>query len=96
MPSLEERVAYLEGKTEEHSGVVTDLRHSIRDLRDEVIRGFEQVDRRFEAMDRRFEAIDGRFNIINAKIDRQLVWVLGMMVTGFVTVIGALVGIVYR
>ena len=37
-----------------------------------------------------------RFEIIDAKIDRHFVWLMGMMVTGFITVIGALVGVVYR
>lgn len=37
-----------------------------------------------------------RFEIIDAKVDRHFVWLMGMMVTGFITVIGALVGVVYR
>lgn len=37
-----------------------------------------------------------KFDIIDAKIDRHFVWLMGMMVTGFITVIGALVGVVYR
>lgn len=37
-----------------------------------------------------------RFEIIDAKVDRHFVWLMGMMVTGFITVIGALVGVVDR
>jgi hypothetical protein len=40
--------------------------------------------------------ISRRFEVIDAKSDRHFVWLAGMMVTGFITVIGALVGVVYR
>lgn len=48
MPTLEERVAYLEGKTEDHSTVAADLRRTIRELRDEMIRRFEQADQKID------------------------------------------------
>jgi hypothetical protein len=48
MPSVEERVAYLEGRTEEHSTMIAEVRSDIRELRAEMIRRFEQTDRRFE------------------------------------------------
>ena len=37
-----------------------------------------------------------RSDLLDTKIDRHFVWLMGMMVTGFITVIGALVGVVYR
>lgn len=37
-----------------------------------------------------------RSDLLDAKTDRHFVWLMGMMVTGFITVIGALVGVVYR
>jgi chromosome segregation ATPase len=37
-----------------------------------------------------------RADLLDAKVDRNFVWLMGMMVTGFITVIGALVGVVYR
>ena len=40
--------------------------------------------------------MSGRFEVIDAKVDRHFVWLMGMMVTGFITVVGALVGVVYR
>lgn len=37
-----------------------------------------------------------RFASLDANVDRNLVWLAGMMVTGFIAIIGALVGTVYR
>jgi hypothetical protein len=54
MPTLEERVAYLEGKVEDHTAIILDVRASVRELREEMIRRFEQVDRRLETGERRF------------------------------------------
>ena len=53
----------------------------MRHFRDEMNRRFEVMDRRFEGMDRRFDAIDRRFT-----------WLVGMMVTGFLAVIGTVAG----
>ena len=68
MPTLEERVAYLEGQVSEHSQTLIEIRDSIRHLEhrfdarfEQMDRRFEQVDRRFEQMDRHFEQIEGRF-----------------------------------
>jgi hypothetical protein len=37
-----------------------------------------------------------RFAQIDAKVDRNFVWATGMMLTGFISVIGALIGVAYR
>jgi hypothetical protein len=95
MPSLEERVALLEGRVQEHGAFMTDLRasngelrESIRDLRAEMERRFDAIERRFdgrfEGIDRRFERIDGRFD----RMERHFAWLVGIVITGFVTVIG--------
>lgn len=36
MPSTDERVAYLEGKIEDHTGAVSELRADVRELRGEI------------------------------------------------------------
>ena len=92
MPNLDERVALLEGRVQEQAAHMTDLRgtggelrQEIRDLRQELqqsIAGLRQeMDRRFERMDQRFDAMDHRFT-----------WLVGMMVTGFLAVIGTVAG----
>ena len=47
MSSVEERVAYLEGRLEDHANAVGEVRSALGDFREEMIRRFEQVDRRF-------------------------------------------------
>ncbi len=82
MPAtLEERVAYLEGKVEEHSKVWSDLKDMMVNHDSKMIafeqridKRFEAIDRRFEVIDRRFEAIDRRFEVIDRRfevIDRR-------------------------
>ena len=91
MPTLEERVAYLEGKSEEHAAAIGEVRLDVRELRAEMIRRFEQVDRRFEQIDRRFEQIDGRFT----HMDNRFNWSVGLQFATLLAVI-ALLGSYYR
>jgi len=47
MGTLEERVAYLEGRGEEHAASLGEVRADIRDLRTEMNRRFDQMDTKF-------------------------------------------------
>jgi hypothetical protein len=49
MGSVEERVAYLEGRGEEHAASLGEVRADIRDLRAEMNRRFDQMDWRFDS-----------------------------------------------
>src|SRR5438034_8805161 len=100
MATLEERVAYLEGKVEEFIGLREALAHFEQrvdrrfdgfDRRFESIdRRFESIDRRFESIDRRFESVDRRFDALDDKLSRHFQWLLGLEITTLVAVIGAL------
>ena len=89
MQTLDERVAFLEGRVDEHSRGVDDMRALVVQLDGKVDRRidgldgrFEAVDRRFEAIDRRFEAIDRRFDAIDARfetIDRRFIALEGQI-----------------
>ena len=57
---------------------------------------FTSMDGRFTSIDARFTELTGRISSLDAKVDKHFVWLMGMMFTGFISVIGALVGIVYR
>ena len=64
---------------------------------------FTTIDTRFTSIDARFTSIDTRFTemsrliaSLDAKVDRHFVWLMGMMVTGFIAVIGALISVVYK
>ena len=83
MPTLEERVAYLEGQVSEQS-------HAQREIRDAVRSVEHRVDARFEAVDRRFDAVDRRIDSLDDKVSRQFVWMVGIQVTTLVAIVGAL------
>ena len=71
MPTLDERVAFLEGRVDEHSRGVGDMRALVVQLDGKVDRRIDGLDGRFEAIDRRFEAIDARFEAIDRRFDRR-------------------------
>jgi len=76
MPTLEERVAYLEGQVSEHSHTLIDIRDSIR-----------QLERRCEG---RFDTVDRRIEGLEDKMSRQFSWLVGIQVTTLVAIVGAL------
>jgi hypothetical protein len=68
VPTLEERVAFLEGRVEEHA-------RSTDGIRDALVHLEERMDRRFEAMDARFETLQAamlqRFDAMDARFDAR-------------------------
>ena len=56
-----------------------DKRFDAMDRRFEELR--EDMDKRFEAMDRRFEAVDRRFELIEGRMERQFLWLVGLLVS---------------
>ena len=87
MPTLEERVAYLEGQVSEQSHALLEVRDSVRHLEHRMDARFEAMERRFET---RFDAADRRLGGLEEKVSRQFVWVVGVQVTTFVAIVGAL------
>ena len=82
MGSLEERVAFLEGRVDEHSQLLHGIRESITSLEthldqrltafeERVDRRFEGVERRFEGVERRFEGLDQRLTTFEERVDRR-------------------------
>ncbi len=105
MATLEERVAFLEGKVQEHSRGLDGVREAVAHLELRMDRRFEGVDRRFESLERRLDALDQkldqRTDALNQKLDqrtdaldqklsRYFVWLVGVQVTTLVALAGAL------
>lgn len=82
--SLEERVAYLEGKVEEHS-------RAWEDLKDMIIHLDQKVDRRFEALDQK---VDRFREEIDRKFSRYFLWTIGIQVTVLLAIIGLLINLI--
>ncbi|RMH03039.1 MAG: hypothetical protein D6704_13155 [Nitrospirae bacterium] len=73
MPTLEERVAYLEGKVEEHSRGFGELRDLVIHLDHKVDRFREELANRIDALDQKIdrfrEELSSRIDNTNARID---------------------------
>ena len=90
MPTIEERVAFMEGQMSELSHGLIDLRDVVRHLEQAVRHLDQKVDTRFAQVDARFDLMDRRFAALDDKVSRQFVWVVGVQVTTLVAMIGAL------
>ena len=84
MPTIEERVAYLEGRVSEQGQILTEIRDAVRHLEQRFDARFEGHDQRFDGLKRsidvrfesferavnaRFDAVDRRFDIIDRRFE---------------------------
>ena len=76
MPTVEERIAYLEGRLEDHAGTVGTVRHDTADLRQLIQHLDHKVDRLFYNLD--------------SKVSRQFVWIVGIQVAVLLAIVGAI------
>jgi len=76
MATVEERLAFLEGRVGEHSRRIDGIRDAIVHLEERV--------------DRRFESVDMRLNGLDEKMTRYFVWSVGLQVTTLAAVVAAL------
>ncbi len=89
MPTIEERVAYLEGKVDEHSRGFAELREMIIHLDQKVDRFREELASHIDSLDAR---LNGRMDSLDAKFSRYFLWTIGIQITVLLAVIGALLG----
>lgn len=83
LQSLEERVACLEGKVEEHSRGFGKLREAIRHLD-------QKVDRIREELAARIGQVDLGIDALDQKVSRHFMWLVGIQIAVLLAVIGAL------
>jgi len=103
--SLEERVAYLEGKVEEQSRLGGELRELVIHLdqkvdrfREELVAANTVTNSRIDALDQRLssriDALDqrlsSRIDALDQKVSRQFIWLVGIQVAVLLAVVGAL------
>ncbi|MFN3479910.1 MAG: hypothetical protein ACK415_05950 [Thermodesulfovibrionales bacterium] len=97
MPAtLEERVAYLEGKVEEHSYAWRDLKDAIRETNERITHMEQKFDQRFAQIDQRFAQIDQRFAQIDQRIDKLFFFILATLASSLGAMISAIVSIFSR
>ena len=92
--TLEERVAYLEGKVEEHSRGYGELREMMIHLDQKVDQFREQLSGRIDALDQKVdrfrEELAGRIEALDQKMSRQFIWLVGIQIMVLLAVISAL------
>jgi hypothetical protein len=77
MATVEERLAKLEARVEEHPQMFVTMRETLVAFEHRMDARFDGIERRFDAVDRRFESIDRRFETL----DTKFVWLIGLYVT---------------
>jgi predicted nucleic acid-binding Zn-ribbon protein len=100
MPTLEERVAYLEGKVEELSGGYTQLRQDIHALDQKVDRFREELSGRIHALDQKVdrfrEELAGYVHALDQKFSRWFAWLAGFLITALLAQLGLLGAALFR
>ena len=91
MEDLDERVALLEGRIGEQSMRIDDVREAMASLEARFDRRFEHLEQR---LDQRFASLDQRLGALDAKVGRQFVTLVGLMVTALIAIIGGMGGII--
>jgi hypothetical protein len=96
--SIEQRVKIVEERMTDHSDLFKDIRQSLLQFEARVDRRFEQVEARLTALDQKFEArltgldqkMDGAFAALDRKIDNGVRWTSGIMLTGLIAIVAAI------
>lgn len=94
MPTIEERVAYIEGKVDEHSKAWVDLKDMIIHLEGRINALDQKVDRRIDALDGKVdrfrEELSGMIYALDQKFSRYFLWIIGIQVTTLLAIVAAL------
>ena len=90
MADIDDRVAWMEGRLEEQTMRIDDVRAAVRSLEERMDRRFDQLEQRFAAIDQRFTLVDQRFLGIDARLDKMT----NLLVALLVAVIGGMGGVI--
>jgi hypothetical protein len=107
MPTLEERVAYLEGRLGDHFAAVDDLRVTYREFRADANRQFgevrsevehlrDEMSRQFGDVSRQFGEVRGEARRLEDHVHQQFRWIVGVQVTSLIAVGSAVVGLYFK
>ena len=87
MPTVEERVAYLEGRLEDHAGTVGSVRQDVADLRQVVRQDVADLRQLVQHLDQK---VDRLFYNLDSKVSRQFIWIVGIQVALLLAIVGAI------
>ena len=83
MASVDERVAFLEGRANEQSQMINGIRDALVSLE-------QRMDRRFESLEQRLNALDQKMDAGVAAQDHRFAWLVGIQLTTTAAVVGTL------
>jgi hypothetical protein len=90
--SIEERVAFVEGRLVEHSEMFSDLRAGLSGLGQRIDRLEQRMDHRFEQVDARFLQVEARLDRLGGDLSKSFRWIVGIQITTLLTVVATLLG----
>ena len=93
--TLEERVAYLEGKVDEHSRGFGELREMMIHLDQKVDRFREELSGRIDALDQKIDhfrkELSAQINTLDQKVSKQFIWLVSIQIAVLLAVTSALI-----
>ncbi len=94
--TLEERVAYLEGRVEEQSRLGGELREMVAHLDQKVDRFREELTAQIRAVDQKVdrvrEELTAQIQALDQKLTRYFIWLVGLDFAVLLAVLAALLG----
>ena len=93
MSTIEERVAYLEGRLGDHFAAVDDLRSTYRGFHTDSNRQFSEARAALELLRAELHQEFGR---LDSKMDTQFRWLAGTQVTTMLAIGSAVVGLYFK
>lgn len=94
MVQFESRMSVVEDKLEEHTKVISGLREAVVALGERTGALERRVDRLEARMDQGFARVDQRFDALESRMARQFHWLVGILLTGLIAMVGVLGGLV--
>lgn len=93
MVQFESRMTVVEERLEEHSKMIGGLREAVVGLDGRIGSLERRVDALEHRMDLGFARVDQRFDGLEARMARQFHWLVGILLTEMIAIIGVLGGI---
>ena len=87
MPTVEERLANLEGRVNEHTQTFTAMRDTLSLMRDAVGSLERRFDRLDERMDKRFDTLEARFDLFQDRTLTRFGWLIALFITSTIAII---------
>jgi t-SNARE complex subunit (syntaxin) len=85
--SIEQRVKIVEDRMADHSQLFADMRQGLLQFEARVDRRFEQVETRLAGLDQKMNT---EFAALDRKIDSGVRWTSGIMLTGLIAIVAAI------